>query len=185
MALSISRAANAGKPLRGLKALWRDRRGATALEFAMVAMPFIMMIMACFELALIVLVSVSLDIATEKAAREIRTGVTTSSTSLSDFKTKICNNISWLGSSCVGNLQVDVRTYDNFALAAQATTPIKDGAYDSTKMSYAIGGGSKIQLVRAYYQWKMFTPFLKTGMTTLSNGNAVLSSKVVFRNEPF
>ncbi|ESQ78618.1 TadE/TadG family type IV pilus assembly protein [Asticcacaulis sp. YBE204] len=185
MAISIFRTTPKGQGRRRLRALWRDRSGATAVEFAMVAMPFIMMIMACFELALIVLVSVSLDIATEKAAREIRTGITTSSTSIADFKKKICANISWLGSSCVGNLQVDVKTYDNFALAAQATSPVNNGAYDASKMSYTIGGGSKIQLVRTYYQWKMFTPFLKNGMTTLSNGDAVLSSKVVFKNEPF
>jgi hypothetical protein len=40
-------------------------------------------------------------------------------------------------------------------------------------------------MVRAYYEWPMFTPFLQAGMTTLSNKNAVVTAKVVFRNEPF
>lgn len=163
----------------------RDDRGATAIEFAMIAGPLVFMIMACFELALVVLVSVSLDNATEVAAREIRTGITTKgNSSLEVFRQKVCDNMGWLGASCMDNLKVDVNTYDSFALVP-TLDPIKDGNFDDSEFGYDVGAGGKIQLVRAYYSWTLITPFLDAGMLTLEGGDAVLSTRVVFKNEPF
>ena len=65
------------------------------------------------------------------------------------------------------------------------TDLIKNGEFETANFAYVIGSGSKIQMVRAYYEWPMFTPFLQAGMTTLSNKNAVITAKVIFRNEPF
>jgi Flp pilus assembly pilin Flp len=50
----------------------RDRKGTTAVEFALIATPLILLIFACLELSLFVVVNVSLDNATQSAAREIR-----------------------------------------------------------------------------------------------------------------
>ncbi|MBP2159729.1 MULTISPECIES: TadE/TadG family type IV pilus assembly protein [Asticcacaulis] len=162
-----------------------DRRGSAAVEFALIAFPLIFMIFCCLELALIVLLSVTLDNATDLAARQIRTGILTQSNSTAaSFRQKICANMSWLSGSCAGSLQVDVQTYDSFAQVPK-TDLIKNGQFDSANFAYVIGKGSKIQMVRAYYEWPMFTPFLQAGMTTLSNKNAVITTKVVFRNEPF
>ncbi len=163
----------------------RDRRGSVAVEFAMIAFPLIFMILCCFELALIVLLSVTLDNATDLASRQIRTGILTQANSTAAiFRQKICANMTWLSGSCEASLQVDVQTYDSFA-QVPTTDLIKNGQFDSANFAYVIGKGSKIQMVRAYYEWPMFTPFLQAGMTTLSNKNAVISAKVVFRNEPF
>lgn len=161
------------------------RSGAAAVEFALIAMPLMLMIFACLELALIILLSVTLDNATEVASRDIRTGITTSSNStLTTFKQKICDNMGWLGATCMSDLRVDVKTYTSFA-AVPTTDLVSGGAFDTASFTYTIGAGQSIQLVRAYYEWPLFTPFLEGGMTTLSNGNAIVSSKVVFKNEPF
>lgn len=163
----------------------RDRRGATAVEFALIAFPLIFMIFCCLELAVIILLQVSLDNATDLAARQIRTGILTQANSTAaSFRQKICGNIGWLESSCNSSLLVDVQTYESFA-QVPTTDLIKNGQFDSANFAYVIGGGSKIQMVRAYYQWPMFTPFLQGGMTALSNKDVVVTAKVVFRNEPF
>ena len=52
-----------------------DRKGAVAVEFALVAFPLVFMLMACFELAMIIVLSVTLDHATDVSARQIRTGI--------------------------------------------------------------------------------------------------------------
>ena len=62
---------------------------------------------------------------------------------------------------------------------------IKNGKFDTANFAYVIGSGSKIQMVRAYYEWTLFTPFLQSGLSTLTNKDAVITAKVVFRNEPF
>jgi Flp pilus assembly protein TadG len=162
-----------------------DRRGSAAVEFALIAFPLIFMILCCFELALIVLLSVTLDNATDLASRQIRTGILTQANSTAaSFTQKICANMTWLAGSCESSLKVDVQTYDSFAMVP-TTDLIKNGEFETANFAYVIGSGSKIQMVRAYYEWPMFTPFLQAGMTTLSNKNAVITAKVIFRNEPF
>ena len=168
-----------------LKGLIRNRDGAAAIEFALVAGPLIFLICACIELAMVILLSVTLDNATDVAARQIRTGLTTSgNSSVATFKQKICDHMGWLSGSCMGSLKVDVTTYNSFADVPK-TDLIKNGEFDNTNFKYNIGGASKIQLVRAYYEWPLITPFLNAGMVSLSNQDAVITSKVVFRNEPF
>ncbi len=155
------------------------------MEFALVAGPLIFLICACIELALIILLSVTLDNATDLASRNIRTGLTTQANStVTTFKQSICNNMGWLSGSCMANLYVDVQTYNSFALVP-TTDLIKNGQFDTANFAYVIGTGSKIQMVRAYYDWPLITPFLDAGLSQLSNKDAVVSAKIVFRNEPF
>ena len=168
-----------------LSRLRSDRTGAAAVEFALIAGPLIFLICACIELALIILLSVTLDNATDLASRDIRTGITTqANSSVASFKTAICNNMGWLSGSCMSNLYVDVQTYSSFA-GVPTTDLVKNGQFDTANFAYVIGSGSKIQMVRAYYEWPLITPFLNAGLSTLSNNDAVVSSKIVFRNEPF
>ncbi|EGF91879.1 tadE-like family protein [Asticcacaulis biprosthecium C19] len=168
-----------------LQSFCRDHKGAAAVEFALIAGPLVFLICACIELALVILLSVSLDNATDVASRQIRTGIaTTGNTSLTVFKQKVCDKMGWLSGSCMSSLKIDVTTYNNFS-EIPTTDLIKDGEFDESKFNFNIGGASKIQLVRAYYEWPLFTPFLNAGLTTLSNQDAVITSKVVFRNEPF
>src|SRR3569832_271015 len=95
------------KPRRkGLLARFaRAERGATAVEFAFVARPFLGLRFAVFELGLVFLVGTTLENATEIAARQIRTGeLQTSGGSASTFKAAVCAQMSWLGSDCNANL---------------------------------------------------------------------------------
>ena len=170
---------------RFLPRFLRDSQAAAAVEFALVAGPLIFLMCACIELALVILLSVTLDNATDQASRGIRTGLTTAgNSSITTFRQAICNRMGWLAGSCMTNLHADVETYSSFATVPTADL-IKNGQFDTTNFKYQIGTGSQIQLVRVYYEWPLITPFLDAGLSTLSNKNAVVSAKVVFRNEPF
>ena len=162
----------------------RDRKGATAVEFALIAGPLIFMILACLELALVVLVSVSLENAVDQAARKIRTDNLQGITSAQTFREDICAHMDWLGGACMDNLHVDVRTFDSFARAAAPPPMIVDGELEDN-MAYQVGNGGAIQLVRAYYTWDLLTPLLKGGVSSLGNGQVALSTTAIFRNEPF
>ena len=164
----------------------RDSRGSAAVEFALVAGPLIFLICACVELALIFLVSVTLDNATDLASRDIRTGLTTNAnTSVEQFKQKICSKMGWLGGNCISSLQVDVQTYNSFADLSAAPPPIVDGKFSAASFLYIIGAGTRIQMVRVYYEWPLITPLLDGALSRLGNHNAVITAKAVFRNEPF
>src|SRR5580698_6774733 len=81
------------------------RGGSTAVEFAMLALPFLGLLFGIIELGMIYLISTTLDNATTDAARQIRTGqlqLAGGATSAS-FATVVCNEMSWLGSNCTAN----------------------------------------------------------------------------------
>lgn len=171
-----------------------DRKGATAVEFAIVALPFLMMIFATFELAIVFLISLSLDNATANAARQIRTGSVqasgggASSTAAGNFKTVICNSMGWLQSQCQTNLSVDVRTLPQFQNPSAPNPLVTSGGtttFNASSLCFYSGNAGDIVLIRSFFQWPLLTPFLNAGLQRLSNGSAVITSTATFRNEPF
>ncbi len=174
--------------LRRLRAFTRDDRGGAALEFALVAAPFIFMIFAVFEYALVYLVTVSLDSAVIQTARQIRTGEAQKQTggpmTSDQFKTQVCNHMGWLTSPCGSSLYVDARTFSTFA-SESSPQPVTNGAFDPTKLQFNMGGSGDIVLVTCFYQWQLLTPALQSGLSSMSGGIAVITSRAAFRNEPY
>src|SRR5579862_9810282 len=89
----------------------RGRKGSAAVEFAMIALPFLALIMGTIEISMIYLVSTTLENATADMARNIRTGQTTTAggATRTSFTNQICTEMTWLGSNCASNLYVDVQ----------------------------------------------------------------------------
>jgi Flp pilus assembly protein TadG len=163
----------------------RAERGATAVEFAFVALPFLALIFAVVELGLVFMVGTTLENATEAAARQIRTGeLQTAGGSAATFKAAVCAQMSWLGSDCTANLSVDVRTYSTFS-AVTSTSVLTNGAVDPAKQTFTTGGPEDIVLVRTFYQWTIFTPLLNAGLVNLSGNKRLITSTATFRNEPY
>ena len=162
------------------------RDGASAVEFAMVAIPFLALLFGIIELAMIFLVSTSLDNATANASRTIRTGQlqVAGGASASTFKTTICNNLGWLSATCGANLNVDVRTYNNFN-DITLSDPIVNKTFNAGALTFQPGGPEDIVVVRSYYQWTLFTPLLSGAVEKLNGGKTLLTSTMTFRNEPY
>ena len=104
--------------------------------------------------------------------------------SAANFKTDICNRMSWIRSNCMSSLYVDVRTYTQFATANEVS-PISNGSFNAGVLGFNPGTASTIVVVRSYYRWKLFTPFLDQALSQLSGGEAVLTATAAFRNEPY
>jgi Flp pilus assembly protein TadG len=162
------------------------RDGATAVEFALIAAPFLALMFGVLELGMVFMVSTTLDNATESAARKIRTGEfqMAGGGSASTFRDAICADMTWLGSTCASKLQVDVRTFPRFA-DVSLTDPVTDGAFDSSKTTFVPGDGEDIVVVRAYYEWTLITPMMNAGLASLGGTKRLIYSTVTFRNEPF
>lgn len=161
----------------------RAEHGATAVEFALVFMPFLMLIFAMIELGLVFLVSLLLENAIIDTGRTIRTGeVQTSGGTAASFKTAVCAKIGVIGSlSCSTALQLDVRTYTDYSTSntsAGATSTVP------TSMQFSPGTAGSIVLVRAYYTWPLVTPLLQTGLQN-SGGRRIIYAATAFTNEPY
>jgi len=169
-----------------LRTFVRADSGAAAVELALVAMPFFALLFAIVELALIFLVSSSLENATEQAARTIRTGQFQNggTTTAQAFKTEICNNFGWLQADCSTNLSVDVRTFATFQ-SVTAPQPVTNKVFNPAALTFVPGGPGDIVVVRAYYQWPLIAPLMSQALETVNGGKNLITTTATFRNEPY
>ncbi len=175
----------------------RDRRGATAVEFAIIGAPFFFMIFAIIQLALYFMVQVTLDNATAIAARQLRTGLTVAdgsndTTGEQAFLTAICANMSWLSTQCSSGsgksaktqyLVVDVRPLGTYSTAPGSPTLSAAGTVPTNVCYYSGSAGAAVEM-RAYYRWQMISPVLMSSLQTFAGGLAELKSTEVFQVEP-
>jgi Flp pilus assembly protein TadG len=161
--------------------------GAAAIEFALVAIPFFFLLIVLFELALIFLLSTTLQSAIVTASRSIRTGAIQSSstpTTQAQFVTKVCNAMGWLQTSCVSQLQIDVRPENSFT-SIVAPNPMANGTFDPTVLTFNPGIAGQVVLVRAFYQWPLISPGLDSMFSKSKNGIDVIVETTAFVNEPY
>jgi Flp pilus assembly protein TadG len=180
--------------LRLLSRYRREVRGAVALEFALLLLPFLMLIFAILEIALLFLMSASLDTSMETAARQIRTGAFESKYSnasdairRTEFENLVCSQVTWLVNDCRTKLTIDIRTLTDWTSSGYQDGPYDpdEDEFDETKTSVAKTEPEKIVLVRAWYRWPLLTPFLSQSVSRLGGGVALLSSTQAFRTEPY
>jgi Flp pilus assembly protein TadG len=172
---------------RLLRRLLKDVHGGEAIEFAVVSAPFIALVFGMFELGMVFMVSTTLENATDEVSRQIRTGaLQTSGGNAATIKTAICSELSWLGASCAGNLNVDVRSFTSFAGESAPPNPVATGTVDPAKFCWDPGGAGSVVLVRAYYTWTLILPVLNSGLqSTGATGKRLITTATSFRNEPY
>jgi Flp pilus assembly pilin Flp len=162
-----------------------DERGATAVEFGIVAVPFIALMMAIIETALVFFAGQFLETSVSQAGRLIRTGqAQQQGLTAATFKTLICGEISDLF-DCEGGLYVDVKRYPTFADIDLGKPVDVNGVFKPDAFDYDAGHGGDIVVVRAFYEWPTFVNKLGNDMGDLANGKHLLAATTAFRNEPF
>jgi Flp pilus assembly protein TadG len=161
----------------------KDRRGASAVEFAIVAVPFFALVMAIIEAAMAFFASQVMETGLRDAARMIRTGQAQNGSWTRDrFKQEVCDNIPAL-LSC-GSLTIDVRSYQSFG-AADWSTPMSDGNFNPAAAQFNMGNPGSIVVARAYYSWPSFANIIGSSLANQANGTILLVASSAFRNEPF
>lgn len=176
----------------------RSRRGATAVEFALISMPLMILVFGVLELAMILLVSATLDTATDFAARNIRTGVFQQGPATmkgqDGFRRLVCVNMSWLQQMCTqatpkpgdpdpNPLFVEARTFDSY-VAAGALQRRDPNTFDPQKTDWCAGNPEDIVVVTTYFKWPIVTPLIRPLFKNYEGGRMISSTRL-FRNEPF
>ena len=180
---SASAGGPGGRPLA--RRFRRDQRGATAVEFALIALPFFALLFAIIETALVFFAGQALESAVSNAARLIRTGqAQAQAMTASAFKAEICDQVSALF-ACTEKLVVDVQKFDTFA-DINLSPPIDENGNLDLSYNYDAGHGGDIVVVRAYYEWPLTVQLLGLDLSNMASGNShLLSAAAAFRNEPF
>lgn len=169
----------------GARRFIRQQDGATTVEFALVAAPFLAMIFAIIETAIVFFAGQTLETAGADSARLIMTGqAQTQGFDQAKFKEAVCGRIYGLF-NCSGGLYVDVKNYSSFAAISNNKPIDANGNLQTGTFGYAPGGPGSIVVVRLMYQWPVYVSLLGLNLADSAGNKRLLMSTVAFRNEPY
>ena len=166
--------------------LLRSDSGATAVEFALVAAPFIALLVAILQTMVVFFAQRLLDEVVSQASRTIQTGqAQTSNLTQSQFTSWVCQKTVILF-TCA-NYMVNVTSYSSFSAASTATPTLTfDSSGNVTNTwNYSLGSPGDIVVVQVLYQWPIILGPLAFNLSNLANGNRLLISSNVLEREPY
>jgi Flp pilus assembly protein TadG len=162
----------------------KAREGAAAVEFAMVAVPFFVLLFSLLELGLVFMIDAVAENAVTDATRLIRTGQAHEQKfDAAKFKAAFCDNMGVFKSDCGSRTTIDVRVVSSFAVDNKGVDADGDGIPD--KDSYNDGDAEDLILVRIWYRQPMIAPSLTQATNSGGTGEVVILSTTAFRNEPW
>ncbi len=175
--------------------------GVTAVEFAMVSVPFLMMIFGILGLCLYFFTVFSMEQAVLTASRELRTGalqqgtgsyagLNSASQMQSKFREQVCKNApAYIKASCNDKVRVMVQSSSGFKTMVEPNCKNGDGNLVSEAQAgahFTPGGTSDVVFATAcisYDMWKLM-PFLRDN-TAFKNGASLIQASTTFRTEPY
>ena len=168
---------------RNVLSFFRRQGGVAFLEFAIIAIPFFLLILGIIEVGLVSWAGYELENATATAARLVRTNQAQSAAyDVSKLQSQLCKNVVLLA-NCTSKVQLNVQTFSTFAgVTVPGALNQKGGLRND--FTYSPGGSGAIVLVTAFYEWPLTTPLASAALANLADGNYLLQSTAVFRNEP-
>ncbi len=167
------------------------RRGATALEFAILAVPFWLFLLFLFELGMDFYVQLALDYAVQEGARRLQTGGGNAAASAAAFKADCmcppvaaflnCNQIS------ISLFPVTTSDYYLNAKTGAGSLPITNGVLSTSGFSFGTGTAVQPMFLQAVYTSVSIVGGLLPIMSAVSGSGRVhvTTSSIGFINEPF
>ena len=167
-----------------VRRLVRQQDGTAAVEFGLIAAPFLALIFAIMETAIIFFAGQVLETAVADSSRLIMTNQhVPTNMSQSQFKEQVCARIYGLF-DCQNGVYVDVRKFSSFE-SITMPTPIDANGNFQNNFSYQPGGPGDIVVVRLFYQYPVYVSLLGLGsLSNVNGGKRLLAATAAFRNEP-
>lgn len=189
----------------GLKRLFRSKDGAAAIEFALLAIPYFLIVFAIIETFVAYTAEQLVANGVDTMGRQLRTGnitynhtTTTNNKSEVQFRQLFCNEISILiqcstsdinsPTAATNKLWIDAKPYTNFS-DMPTTIPIANGDLNTTGFSFAPGGPGTRNMLRAYYKWDIITdllrPYISNIRPTSGSNYFLIVETSAFKNEDY
>jgi Flp pilus assembly protein TadG len=174
--------------LRDLLAAFRnDTSGANAVEFAIIAAPFLALSVGIIQIFLVFFGQQLLEQVVQQSARQVMTGqVQAAGMSQTQFKTNVvCPQIRIIF-NC-NSLMVSLQSGTDWStLSATAPTLTFDSKGNvNNSWPYSPGGPTDKVILAVVYQWPVFMGPLGFTLANLANGNRQLTATAAFQNEPY
>jgi Flp pilus assembly protein TadG len=182
-------------PALSLSRRWhKDESGATAVEFGLVALPFLMLLFGIISVCLYFFTNFTLENAVWQTSRALRTGqvqqakgaysaASTPEDKKNAFKLAMCA-IAPTFLDC-NKVVVIVQSNASFGGIVEPKCATNGVMVDQTAATFETGNASSVILVTVCYPWDFGgkLPFIKIG--NLTNGAVLLQASVAFRTEPY
>lgn len=184
IAKSIAAGARRLRRPSALRKLLRREDGTAAIEFAVVAAPFLALLFAIMESALMFLAGQTLESAAANSSRLILTGqAQNQGYSMSSFQSSVCGALASIF-DC-NRILIDVRTATNFC-SANTSLPVSNGTLQNN-FTYSPGNPGDIVVVRLMYQWPVYVSLLglSSALANMSGSQHLVMASAAFRNEPY
>lgn len=161
-----------------------EERGATAVEFALVAIPALYLLIGIIEMSLMFLAMSTLDYAANESSRLIRTGQVQQSNTDPDemFRDSLCSYAKTF-LDCK-KIQYEVVHLDNFADFANHKAQYDENG-DLISGGFDAGSVNDVILVRVVYKYKLMTPIISQLLSDSEGNTKKLVTTVVLETEPY
>ncbi|TLX11654.1 MULTISPECIES: TadE/TadG family type IV pilus assembly protein [Rhizobium] len=188
------------------RAVARSRDGAAAIEFALLAIPYFVVIFAILETFIAFAAEELVSNAVDTMSRRMRTGQITynlgrtTDMSQTQFRQAFCSEISILlkcstsEAATPSKLYVDVQTFSSFSAIPTTIPRVSSDRYadiNTAAFKYTPGGAGTINMLRAYYRWEIITDLVRPYITTIrpSDGSMPTQYLIIatsaFQNEQY
>ncbi len=196
----MKRTSNKRRALSRLRGFSRHEDGATAIEFAILAIPFFMLLFGIIEVAIIFFIGSNVKNATFEASRRIRTGEFNAANQSSlanaaileaQFEDDICQGMIPGGSTakintCKNRLSVEVKVLSNFSSATAFAPPPVIDPLDPPLPNFTLSFGGATVLVKSTYKFPLAIPSEISRLSNVDGENARnIKSITAFRSEPY
>ncbi|MBO6640045.1 MAG: pilus assembly protein [Roseitalea sp.] len=172
--------------LRRAGGLARDSRGATAIEFGILALPFFLLAVAVLETTVSFTAEQVMSNTTDKLARQIRTGqIIPATTDENTFRGLICSEMEMMVPAGCPDLHFDLQSYSSFADVPKSIPFSAPGVIDTTGFRYEPGGAGTINNLRIIYKWPVYTDMMKSRIAGLQDGRMLLYTTTTWQNEQY
>ena len=168
-----------------LKKFGVSREGTAAIEFAILAIPYFLVVFAIIESFIALMAEQVVVNATETMARRLRTGQISSSISKEDFRKSFCNEISVMITCSADEIKteqklyIDLRSFPAFK-DIPTTVPLKAyGEYydlDTAQFGFKPGGPETINMLRVYYRWRVIADIIRPYLTKIRPADGSMPS---------
>ena len=174
----------------------KSQRGASAVEFALVAPIFLMMMMSTFEVGWFYFVNSTLDTAITDISRKIRTGQVQGGPGFDKddfFNDTVCPSLSFFG-DCHQIATAEVKVFNSFSelyddenLSSGGDPIICRGDDPEAVNNIPVDPGTENSIVRVRLCiiYRTLNPAVGINLKQNANGERQLTSTFIFRNEPF
>lgn len=177
MTSSEVKAASIRKALRRFR---RNRRGSSAVEFAIIAPIFLGLLFALIETALLFFAGQVLETGTLDSARMIFTG--SGGWTEAQFRTDFCPRVTTLFTDC-SKIDLDLRSYPP-GTTISISDPLVGGAYVKNT-AWQTASPNDTVVVRAFYQWPLIVTGLGYNIANITTGSKrLLAATTAFHVEP-